>query len=185
MLRIKTLTAAVLALGLTAAVPAFAKENNGRAAQDNHRDVRVETRTTRDVRTDRGHDDRTVRVERDVHVNRDVRVDHEIRVERDVRFDHGYRFDQDHDRGFVRIDVAPVWTTPVYVSPNVDEYIALRDVPGCVVDSVVNQRFGPINSVEFVRRDDRTFYRFIVDGRDGRLDVRVGQDGRVLSVEGC
>jgi len=83
-----------------------------------------------------------------------------------VRYDH--RDDWRHDREF-------------------DRDISIREVPDRVMDTADRERRGRrIESVQFVRRDGREFYRFRIDdpGRHDRdMDVRVAPDGRLLSVE--
>ena len=156
MFRIRSIAAGVLALGLTAAVPAFARADQFRGDRDDHRDVR---HVDRDDHADRFHDDR------DEH----------------FRFDHDRDWDHDRDRGAVRIEIG----SPIYVNHDVDRTVALCDVPGCVLDTANRARQGPIESVQYVCRDGKEFYRFVIDGRGHDLDMRVRPDGMLLSIEAC
>jgi hypothetical protein len=152
-------TAAALTLGLAAFVPSFAKaDDRGHFDRNDHRDVR---------------DVRTVREEprRDEHRDfdrRDVRVhDEQVVVRPEIRD---------------RVIVQPA---PVYVTPETDTPIDLCNVPGVVMNTVNGETRGRIESVTLVCRDGKDFYRFIVDNGRGDLDVRIGTNGKLLSVEGC
>jgi len=66
-----------------------------------------------------------------------------------------------------------------------DYNISLREVPRRVLDTLADVSRGrPVESIQYVRRDGRTFYRFRVDRRhDTDLSFRISPDGRVLSVQ--
>jgi hypothetical protein len=121
---------AVLALGISAAIPSFASADSRR------------------------HDDRSH--ERYEHERRDNQrrdYDHE-------RYDERYRdFDTD---------------------------ISLRDVPRNVMETFNCEIHGRIESVQYVHRDGKYFYRFEVDGDRryaGDASVRIGANGRLLSIQ--
>ena len=146
----RTLSAAILGLGLTAMTPTIAKADRLREDVYDRREVRIEPR-------------REVRVERDYYADR-ARLGGER----------------------VRVEVVPAYAPPVYyVEPNIDVSVSLRDVPRCAIDTVRSECAGPIEGVQFVRRDGREFYRFNVAGRGGLLNVRVGTNGRLLSIQPC
>jgi hypothetical protein len=67
-----------------------------------------------------------------------------------------------------------------------DRDISLRDVPRNVLDTLNCEVHGRIGEVQFVHRDGKYFYRFQIDS-DGRrgadASVRIGENGRLLSVE--
>ena len=67
-----------------------------------------------------------------------------------------------------------------------DRDISLRDVPGNVLNTLNCEVHGRIGEVQYVHRDGKFFYRFQVDS-DGRrgadASVRIGENGRLLSVE--
>lgn len=67
-----------------------------------------------------------------------------------------------------------------------DSDISLRDVPRNVMDTFNCEIHGRIESVQYVHRDGKYFYRFEVDGDrryQGDASVRIGANGRLLSVE--
>jgi len=149
-------TAAVLTLGIAGLVPSFAKADDHRGHFD-----RNDRREVRDVRPTR------VEVRRDGH--RDF-VRHDVIIDR---------------RPIVR-DRVIVEPTPVYVAPvETDTAVSLSQVPACVMDTLNLENRGPVESVQYVCRDGRDFYRFIVEGRGGNLDMRIGVNGKLLSVTGC
>jgi len=162
MFRFRSIATGVVALGLTAVVPAFARADQFR--HDDRDDHRLAARVEQADR---------------------FRYDHD----HDRDWDHGHDWDH-HDRDdHVRIEIGarPIYVNPapVFVSPNVDRNVALCDVPACVLDTANRSRQGPIESVQYVFRDGREFYRFIVDSYGHNLDMRVGLDGRLLSIEPC
>jgi hypothetical protein len=119
------LASAALALGVSAAVPSFARADYGRDYRDSGRDYR----------------------------------DGDRRWERD-RHDH-------------------------HVERDFDVNVSMRDVPHEVRHTIDDLRRGrAIESVQFVKRDGKYFYRFRVDAR-GRDDVnfRINPAGRLLSVQ--
>lgn len=85
-----------------------------------------------------------------------------------VRYDHDDRYRSDHYRDF-------------------DENIDMRDVPREVRRAVDRERRDRrIESVQYVHRDGKFFYRFRIDDphpRDRDMSIRVAPDGRILSVE--
>jgi len=91
-----------------------------------------------------------------------IRFDHDDRYDRDDRYRH------DHYRDF-------------------DENIDIRDVPREVLRAVDHERRDRrIESVQYVHRDGKFFYRFRIDDphpRDRDMSIRVSPDGRILSVE--
>jgi len=93
-----------------------------------------------------------------------VRYDHDDRY----RNDHDDRYRSDHYRDF-------------------DENIDIRDVPRDVMRSVDRERRGRrIESVQYVHRDGKFFYRFRIDDphpRDRDMSIRITPDGKILSVE--
>jgi hypothetical protein len=99
----------------------------------------------------------------------------EARIERD-RFDH--------DRDYRRYDGDRFRDN--YRFRDFDRDISLRDVPRNVLDTLNCEVHGRIGEVQFVHRDGKFFYRFQVDS-DGRrgadASVRIGENGRLLSVE--
>jgi hypothetical protein len=123
---------AVLALGVSAAVPTFA-------------------------RADYRHEDR----DHDRYERRDYdRHDDHFRDDDRFRHDDRYR-DFDHD-------------------------VSLRDVPRNVMETFNCEIHGRIERVQYVHRDGKFFYRFEVDGDrryEGDSSVRIGANGRLLSVE--
>jgi len=68
-----------------------------------------------------------------------------------------------------------------------DEDIDMRDVPRDVRETLNRERRGRrVESVQYVHRDGKFFYRFRIDDphpRDRDLSIRIAPDGRVLSVE--
>jgi len=182
MFRLRHIAAtATLALGLTAAAPAFARNAPVRNERNDRPAARVENHDVRDVLVDR-RVEQNVRVENNVRVNRDVHFDRDIHVDRNVFINRDVHFDRDH----VRFGIGMVFVaTPVYIDPGCEQAVVLDDVPACVLGTVDAQGLGPIQSVQFVSTDGRAFYRVIVAGNTGNLDVRVGVDGRLLSIEGC
>ncbi len=188
MFGVKSISTAVLALGLTAALPSFVQAAPARPQAVAHREVRVER-----------HDEHVERapVGRDLRVERDVRVERDIHIDRDEHHDYGR--DWDRDRGHVRIDVGPVYVpqpvyvpppvyvpAPVYVQPDVNVSVALPDVPSYVLNTVETQIRRPIETIRFVRENGFEFYQFMVGGRPGdRMDVHVATDGRLLSAVAC
>ena len=98
----------------------------------------------------------------------------QVRVER-VRVDHDrdYRGYDDRFRDDERFR-------------DFDRDISLRDVPRNVLDTLNCEVHGRIGEVQYVHRDGKFFYRFQVDS-DGRrgadASVRIGENGRLLSVE--
>jgi hypothetical protein len=68
-----------------------------------------------------------------------------------------------------------------------DENIDLRDVPRYVLVTLhVEFRGRLVGEVQYVHRDGKFFYRFQVDTggrRDADASVRIGENGRLLSVE--
>jgi hypothetical protein len=145
-MRFGLLTTAALTLGMSAAIPSFAKADHVRDDRDHGR---TEVRDHRDVRDDHG---------RDFH--RDVIV--ERRPE------------------FVRERV--IVRDPVIISTDCDQPVSLNTVPGCVLNTLDRQAAGRVETVQFVRRDGQTFYRFRVDARHGDLDVRIALDGDLLGI---
>jgi hypothetical protein len=74
---------------------------------------------------------------------------------------------------------------PIYreVYRDIDVNVSLRDVPRCVIDTLNGERHGPVETVQFVRRDGQEFYRFGVDERRGAQTViRIGANGRLLTI---
>jgi len=84
------------------------------------------------------------------------------------RYDRDDRYRHDHYRDF-------------------DENIDIRDVPRDVMRSIDRERRGRrIESVQYVHRDGKFFYRFRIDDphpRDRDTSIRITPDGRILSVE--
>jgi len=71
-------------------------------------------------------------------------------------------------------------------SRDFDYDISLRDVPRNVMDTFNCEIHGRIERVQYVHRDGKYFYRFEVDGDrryEGDASVRIGANGRLLSVE--
>ena len=100
----------------------------------------------------------------------------------DSRYDrdrHEYRDYRDRDYRDYRDD------RRVY-ERDVDVDIPLSRVPGEVMRTVDCERHGRIESVQFVRRDGKVFYRFRIDDpgwRDRDVNIRVQPGGRLLSIE--
>ncbi|MDB5319900.1 MAG: hypothetical protein JWN40_1531 [Phycisphaerales bacterium] len=98
----------------------------------------------------------------------------QVRIERD-RVDH-YRDNGRYDDRF-RNDER---------FRDFDRDISLRDVPRNVLDTLNCEVHGRVGEVQYVHRDGKFFYRFQVDS-DGRrgadASVRIGENGRLLSVE--
>ncbi len=68
---------------------------------------------------------------------------------------------------------------------NVDYDIPMKDVPPRVRETLNAERRGrEIESVQFVRRDGKEFYRFRIDRKHSAdLSIRISPDGRLLSIE--
>jgi hypothetical protein len=68
-----------------------------------------------------------------------------------------------------------------------DDTIRLNNVPRNVLDTLHDEFHGRIvGEVQYVHRDGKFFYRFQVDTggrRDADASVRIGENGRLLSVE--
>jgi hypothetical protein len=102
--------------------------------------------------------------------------------------DHG-RYDR-RDRVEVRhVEVRHVPEIRVRIDDrdyDFDRDISLREVPRNVLDTLNCEVHGRIGEVQYVHRDGKYFYRFQVDS-DGRrgadASVRIGENGRLLSVE--
>lgn len=187
--RFQTMTSAVLALGLSVAVPSFAsaasnhndRNNNSHAParvehQTASRQTHVESRgTTTHVerRVEPRHEERVVVEHRDVHVDRDYHYG------RDFHYDRGIRFG-------VSVPVYPVYPSqPIYVNTDCDIALNIADVPACVLDTAGRECGGPIESVRLIRSNGVEFYRLIVDSRDGAYEVHVDRDGRLISMGRC
>ena len=105
--------------------------------------------------------------------------------------DNNWRHDNDRDR--VRIERPRVEVrrdVRIRVDDRVrdfDENINLRAVPHNVMDTLHDELRGRIvGAVQYVHRDGKFFYRFQVDTggrRDADASVRIGENGRLLSVE--
>jgi hypothetical protein len=66
---------------------------------------------------------------------------------------------------------------------DIDVNVSLRDVPASVLNTLDCERHGPIQTIQFVRRDGQEFYRFGVDERRGAQTViRIGANGRLLTI---
>jgi PXPV repeat (3 copies) len=151
----------IMALGLTAAVPAVAKADHGR--YDRYDDHRVERRFEE---------------HRAPIVRERVYVDHRWDRRRVVV-----------TPAPVYVTPAPVYVTPapVYVGANDCNYgVAIADVPQRVLDVVNIERRGTIESVRFVRDYGREFYSFtLCSPLGGHLEMRVDCGGRLMSVGPC
>ena len=65
-----------------------------------------------------------------------------------------------------------------------DRDVNIREVPHNVLDTLRDTtRGGRVLEVQYVFRDGKYFYRFQVDGRRDDQSVRIGANGRLLSVE--
>jgi uncharacterized membrane protein YkoI len=188
--RLQTMTSAVLALGLSVAVPSFASAASNHNDHNNSRNssrvehqaasrtqTRVESRTTTHV--ERRVEPQRERVVRDVHVDRDYHHDRDYHYGRDFHYDRGIRFG-------VSVPVYPVYpTAPVYVNTDCDIALNIGDVPACVLDTAGRECGGPIESVRLIRTNGVEFYRLIVDSRDGAYEVHVDGAGRLISMGRC
>jgi hypothetical protein len=145
-MRFGLLTTAALTLGMSAAIPSFAKADHVRDDRDHGR---TEVRVSRDWHSDRGRD-----FHRDVYIERRPEIVRERVIVRD----------------------------PVIISADCDQPVSLNTVPGCVLNTLDRQCAGRVETVQFVRRDGQTFYRFRVDARRGDLDVRIALDGNLLGI---
>lgn len=129
------------------------------------------------ARADRVHDDHGRVEHREVlrSEHRDVIVDRRPEV---IRRDRVIVHDE-RPTVIVRHDPAVIVT-----SGDCDYGVALGDVPGCVMDTLTRRGFaGQVETVQFVRRDGQTFYRFRVDdGRHADLDVRIALNGDLLGI---
>jgi hypothetical protein len=106
---------------------------------------------------------------------------------------HADNWRRDNDRDRVRIERPRVEVRRdirIRVDDRVrdfDENISLRDVPHNVMDTLHDELRGRIvGAVQYVHRDGKFFYRFQVDTggrRDADASVRIGENGRLLSVE--
>ena len=121
------------------------------------------------AKADRVHDDHD-RGRTEVRDHRDVRRDHDRDVHRDVIVER--RPEIIRERVIVR--------DPIIINSDCDEQVSLNSVPSCVLNTLDHQFGGRIETVQFVRRDGQSFYRFRVDGRRGDLDVRIALDGCFL-----
>jgi len=189
------MTSAVLALGLSVAVPSFASaaSNHNDHNNNSHAPARVEhqaasrTQTHVESRT-------TTHVERRVEPQHVVVEHRPVERERVVREVHGNR-DYHHDRDYhydsgirfgVSVPVYPVYPSqPVYVNTDCDIALNVGDVPACVLDTAGRECGGPIESVRLIRSNGVEFYRLIVDSRDGAYEVHVDRDGRLISMGRC
>src|SRR4051812_15190196 len=65
-----------------------------------------------------------------------------------------------------------------------DRDISIREVPRNVLDTLRDvTRGGRVEEVQYVFRDGKYFYRFQVDGRRDDQSIRIGANGRLLSIE--
>ncbi len=66
---------------------------------------------------------------------------------------------------------------------NVDVVVDVRDLPGCVLDTIRCELRGrPLVSVQFVRRDGSEFYRVRIDNRrDLDQTMLVAPNGRLIN----
>jgi hypothetical protein len=192
--RIKTITSAVLALGLSISVPTFAgaAERHGDSHTSSARvERRVEPRAQSHVEN-RGpaHVERRVETSHDrVVVERRPVVERE-RVVRDIHVDRDFHRDYRYDRGIrFGVGIAPVYPVypsyPVYVNDDCDIALNLSDVPACVLDTAGHEIGGPIESVRLIRQNGLEYYRVIVDGRDGAYEVHVTPAGGLISAGRC
>jgi hypothetical protein len=196
--RIKIISSAVLALGLSISIPTFAgaaqrhvesHTSSARVAQhaqpgaqshaESRASTRVEFRAPAHVerRVETSHD--RVVVDRRPIVERE-RVVRDIHVDRDYRYDRGIRFG---------VGIAPVYPVypsyPVYANNDCDIALSLSDVPACVLDTAGHEIGGAIESVRLIRQNGLEYYRVIVDGRDGAYEVHVSPAGGLISVGRC
>jgi hypothetical protein len=93
-----------------------------------------------------------------------------------VRYDHNDRYRDDHRPDYNRNHYR-----------DFDENIDIRDVPRDVMRTVEHERRGRrIESVQYVHRDGKFFYRFRIDDphpRDRDVNIRVAPGGRLLSIQ--
>lgn len=202
MIGIRSITTATLALGLSVAVPTFAKaaerghndRNDSRTPA--HVERRVESRTPATVERRaepraQAHVERRAepqrerviversRIERE-HVIRDIHVNRDFHYGNYGHYDRGIRFG---------VNVGPVYPVypsyPVYVGGDCDLSVNLDDVPWCVFDTADRECGGPVQSVRLIRQNGVEFYRLIVDGREGAFEVHVDRAGRLISIGRC
>ncbi len=179
---------------------AFSTRHDALANRDGHaehhdsghsserRDYTSHDHHTYDVRDERHHDDFRHDDGHHDYARHDDRH-HDSRYE--YRDYDRYRDRDDHHRHWdyerhIWIDVEPayVYRQPYfYGGSEYDQPLSLSAVPPQVLEGASCQGLGSIRSVEFVNRNGREFYRCVVYGARGLLDVRVDTGGRVLSVE--
>ena len=164
------ITTAALTIGLGIVTPAMARENQGRPDNGRTANVRTQHVEQRDVRSERTvevrHDD--IRRETVVH-DRPIIVNHDRFVRDPVRI----------------VDRPIVVQTPVYVTADWSEPVALSNLPLCVIDTITLQGRGPIDSVQFVTTNGVQFYNVVV-GRGGvHFDMHIGLGGNLLSLGAC
>ena len=89
-----------------------------------------------------------------------------------------------HDRDVRVVERGRYDRVDRYRDRDFDNDIPLREVPRNVMDTLGDYTHGGrINAVQFVHRDGKFFYRFQVDGRREDQSIRIGENGRLLSVE--
>ena len=108
-----------------------------------------------------------------------------------AKADHfrGRDFDRRYDDRRVVVErrvIEPPVVREIYrgdVYRDIDVTVSLRDVPSSVRNALDCERHGPVETVQFVRRNGQEFYRFGVDERRGaQTIIRIGSNGRLLTI---
>lgn len=192
-MNMRAIRSAVLALGLSAAVPAIASADrrpeagaNSRApaASVEHRDAgRQENRQPTQVEhRDAGRQENRRPIQED---HREVarRDDH---IDRDDHRDQYAHRDWDQRRDYdARGGRVEVYVPAPYYAPDFDTPMSLQSVPPFVLDTVARVEPGlRIESVDYLRLDGSVFYSVRMERPyAGDVIVRVGVDGTLLGIQ--